>query len=655
MQRADSYAGSAVDPSTERRRRGRGRIAVAGVGLALAAVALGLRVRFAFEPTHGGERTFEASLWGLELFAAARGEFARAVEAIVGPLRWTWAALALLAGGWTARRLAPALSIGRVWIALAVAFAVFASGDPWLASFVAGRSFVGAPHYLEVEDALRGIGTAGLVGALIALWPRSHGARPPERVGLPWGPLALAGAVAVLGPAIWSSVFLGGQPLTNDGQSYRFQATLFELGRASLPGGGWAEFFPARQVYAGEQVFSKYPPGHALVLAAGGLLGSPWLLVRLFWFLGPFGVHFLARRLGAGRPLLAAWLFALSPTPLVLGGLWLSHGTSLPAALGFFVAAVGALDALDRGDRRRALGWSVAAGAALGLCGLARPGTALAIALPPLLAVVFQARRAWPIAPAVALGALPAAAFFLAFNAATTGDALLPGYTLYAREVSPDDRWGLVNAALAVEHTALSSARLGLWLHGFAGSAALALIGLAALERRRWLPAGVLVALAGFYALLKFHGLPWAGPLYWVEAFPLLCCASAAAVDRIARHSGEWIVRPLLVGGVIASAVLVHARGDGARREQALRSAHLEAARTAEVEGVVFVTLAGEASVKRTFLAPPPTFVLDGALPEVLFVAGRGPSADAELLRALGGPPAWRFDPRSGALTPLAP
>ncbi|WP_145068752.1 hypothetical protein [Engelhardtia mirabilis] len=632
---------------------------LAALAVALAALLLGLRARYAFDSIPGTQRTFEVALWGKPLASLAGDALVAMLDRVGSLLRGLWAVLAAVAGLVLARALAPRLQLrgaSRAGLALGLAALGFFALDPGLLEFVAGRSFVGAPHYLEVEDALRGLALLALVLSAIALEPMSlrHGpgrAVTPAAAGSPWPSVIAAGLVAAVGAYLWSSVFLDGLPLTNDGWSYRYQAQVFELGRASLPGGAWTDFFPARQVWVGERVFSKYPPGHALVLAAGGALGSPLLFVRLGWLLGPALVFLLARRLGVRRPVLAAWLFALAPTPLVLGGLWLSHGTSLPTGLAFLVAVVLALDADERADRRRTVAWSLAAGLALGLCALARPGTAVALALPPLVAICARPRRLVAAGLPTALGALPWLLALLFYNRATTGEALLNGYTLYAREISPDDRWGLVNANLAWGNTSLGLSRLTLWLHGFGASAGLALIGAWLVPRRRWLVIGVPLALAAFYALLSFHGLPWAGPLYWVEAFPLLACASAQGIDRIERFAGPAVGRVVLVAAAAGALLLATSHGLVARAEADLRRAPQIAAAAAGVErGVVFVRLADEPSRKRAFLAPPAQLALSSAIPALIFAADRG-AANRELLRVLGDPPAYLFDPRDGSFT----
>jgi hypothetical protein len=637
------------------RRWPRSGLLAAVLAAVLGALLLAARARFVGE---GGDRRFEwglGPLWSEQLAPAALIE----ATAQLGAWRWGWALAAGVGGALLARALVRRGARRGPWLGLGLAAALFCAADPGLLGFVARRQAAGAGHYLEVEDAVRGSGVLLLAAGLAALWPRRG--RPTGERGTSElaRKLSLAAACAVAGlvPLLFGAHFLGGEPLTNDGRSYRLQGELFAEGRATLEVGAAAPLFPARQVLVHEgRLASKYPPGHALFLAPGTALGWPKLLPQIGAALVPLLVYAMARRLGAARPLLAAWLYALSPTPLVLGGLWLSHGTSLPCAAAFAAAALRGLDrAADPAARRVALD-GCAAGLALGLCALARPGTAVALALPFVIALALRPRLAARLVPGAVLGVLPAAGFFAAINAATTGSALLPAYVLYARTVSPDDTWGLANWASAGPHTALNGARLDLWLHGFAGSAALAVLGLASGElRRRALLCAVPRSLAAFYALLTVHGVPWAGPLYWVEAFPLLAIASAAGLHWLAERSSPRAI-PAAVGASLAGSLLLLAvRGPLARAEVELRRAPQRAAESSGFErGVVLVPVTGELELKRWFLAPPVEWGSSRPLPPLVFVAvGPGP---APLLPAvLADWPRGRFDPQRGTVEPLAP
>lgn len=525
--------------------------------------------------------------------------------------------------------------------------------DPLQARFVLSLSGEGAANSLELDHARRALALALLLAALLAAFPARGGQavlppeRAPRRAALA-AELLLAGAISLGLGWFLAQRWLEGQPLTNDGRAYLWQARLFAQGRASLPGGPWADFFPARQIYSGAQVFSKYPPGHSLLLAAGLAIGAAKAFVALGALLCPAGVWYLARRLGFERPRLAAWVFALSPMAIGIHGLWLAHGTSLPSGLLFLCAAESALARHAAG--RPAAARALLAGLALGLCFLARPGTALALCLPHLASLWLRAPRAAPgLFGATLLGALPALGVYLAFNRELTGSPWLSPYELYAAERSPNDRWGLINLPTAWPNTAFNLGRLDRWLTGTAGGLALLVVGLRASfpAARHSIALGVPLCLLAFYALLRFHGVPWAGPCYLVEALPPLACLASAGLARIAGRlapAARPLLAPLLAG---SAGWMLALQFEQAGAEYALRSRAEAAARSAPVQpALVFVPLLSEQDHKRYHLAPP--------LEREPFVLARDLGArNRELQRAWPEFAAYRFDPEGGGLTPL--
>ncbi len=426
--------------------------------------------------------------------------------------------------------------------------------------------------------------------------------------------------------------------------------------------GAAAPHFNARQVLAeGGRFASKYPPGHSLLLTPGAWLSSRWplfgalvgprLLPLLLQAGMPWIVYALARRFGARRPAWAAWLYALSPTPLMLGSMWLAHGTSLPMCALAILFAVRAIDADGQGERGRALRSAIATGFLLSIAGLARPGTALAVALPLIGALLMRPRSLARLGPAAIVAAVPALVAFAWINWATTGQASLPAYVRYAAVVSPDDRWGLANLAGAPTSLTVNGARLSLWLHGFGMSAALAWLGLATYSgRHRALLWGIPLALAAFYSLLTFHGLPWAGPLYWVEGFPVLMVLSSEGLATLAERWGRRAVPIALGASALGASILL------AGAELRLRTAH-EAADAADrgrrsdySPRVVEIDLFDALEVKRRFLAPPVELGTDRPLPSTVFVVS---GARAPLPEALGERPRFRYVRASDSIVPV--
>jgi len=248
---------------------------------ALAGVLLfGLELRWSGA---GDARVFVGKLWGWQLFEAAP-EHARAVALRLAPgagagafdlsdawtlVGWGWLALALSFGGlWVAPRLAGgAAGLG---MRSAAALATLFAASPWLPLFVTTRMPLGATAYLGLEDQAHALGLALIfLGAAFALrFQKVAGHASLD------GPRSLIAAVvlSVLLPLGLSHGFLGGQPLTNDGVAYQFQAELFAAGELASDIGPLADFFPARQVLPGPIATSKYPPGHAATLRGYRLL-----------------------------------------------------------------------------------------------------------------------------------------------------------------------------------------------------------------------------------------------------------------------------------------------------------------------------------------------------------------------------------------------
>lgn len=235
--------------------------------------------------------------------------------------------------------------------------------------------------------------------------------------------LALTGLAFLL--LLTSHVAFQHRPLLVDSVVQMFQARIFASGHLAAPAPP-AEAFVATQhmvIHEGRW-FAQYPPGHALLLAAGVLVGLPWLVPILLslgsaWFMARFASEAWGE--DTGRAVAVLTLFV--PFFWFMGASFMNHVSCL-----FFVAAF--LFAYRRWESGAPAGWALAAGAAIGAAGLVRPLTALAVAAvfaPIGLAHGIRARRFASLGLA-ALGGLAAAAAYASFNAATTGAPLTPGY-----------------------------------------------------------------------------------------------------------------------------------------------------------------------------------------------------------------------------------
>ncbi len=219
-------------------------------------------------------------------------------------------------------------------------------------------------------------------------------------------------------------------PHIPDGATYLFQAKIFASGHLVAAPPPLPEFFTGGEmILSNTGWYSKYPPGHSLVLLPGLLLGMPWLMPALCAGVAVVGAGVLARRWGDDSTARLTLLFAASsPFLLTHGGMYLAHVSG--AAL--FVWLMIALDQLF--TRPRGLGWAAACGIGAGFGLWIRPYTAVAMTTPVAAYCLWRFLR--PATGdrarivAILLGGLVMVWGVLMYNAATTGDPLLFGYRI---------------------------------------------------------------------------------------------------------------------------------------------------------------------------------------------------------------------------------
>jgi hypothetical protein len=350
-----------------------------------------------------------------------------------------------------------------------------------------------------------------------------------------------------------------------------WEAQVMAGGRIALPSPPDADSFLVPFVVdQGGMRFGKYPPGWPGLLALGAAAGIPYWINPLLAGLAVWLTYRLGSRFGGGGiGVLAAFLTATSPMVLMLSGTLMPHLLTIVLTLAFSLAWFD-LFLLPSVPVPRWLLISVA-GLSMGLMGLTRPWTAVAVALPftvhAVLLLIRRPRHAGSAIVAIAAIAGVVGLILPLWQWAQTGNPLTNLYTLYW----PYDRIGF-GAGIGVLpgghtlHQAWINTRQSLWAwqHDLFGWPYLSWLfipaGLLALRRRAeaWIGIGV------FVSLVVLHMAYWVGswllgPRYFVEAVPFLAAISAGGI----AWAGGWIgrrtraARPRRLAATAAIAVLV--------------------------------------------------------------------------------------------------
>jgi hypothetical protein len=219
----------------------------------------------------------------------------------------------------------------------------------------------------------------------------------------------------------------------NDASVQLIQARYFAAGRLAAPPLDPPEFWAIQfMIQTNAGWVAQYPPGQALALAAGFLIGAPWLIGPLAMLVTVLFMALSLERLLPERPATAragALLIAVSPLLMALAASYMSHTT------------VGALAAVALYSALRAesgsWGWTVGAGAAVGAMVITRPLTGLIIGTVVTVGLWSRmlARSGRPDVRGLATraaafvgGGLPFAIFFGFFNRRFFGSPLQLGY-----------------------------------------------------------------------------------------------------------------------------------------------------------------------------------------------------------------------------------
>ena len=472
---------------------------------------------------------------------------------------------------------------------------------------------------------------------------------------------AVAGAVS---PAlIW---WVWGQvhplPIIHDEASYLLQADIFAEGRWTVPSPPIPEFFEQPHVQVLPAVASKYPPGHALLLAPGALVGFRALVPLLLTGVTAALLFALATRVAGPWVALVAWpTWLFAPAVLRFQPSYLSELTTTPLVLSAWWAL------LSWRETRRP-GWLLALALCIGWGAITRPLTMLAFALPIGIVVIADVARAhrWrDLGLAVALGVAVLSILPL-WNARTTGSWRVTPIGKYRLDYLPFDKIGFTTDTTSPRRRAAMSKVLDETYAYFLDvhrQQTLDALPRTTAQRAMALGSGLfagarlpllLLALAGLFrmtapmrfaaasALLLFvfylpyaHWPPWT--VYYLEAMPVAAMLVGLGAWHLARRLGE----PRATAAMVSAAGLISVAGCFAATN----------ARAQRLESLVFNMQRQISSVLPRLPSPGILFVrYSPRLPSNPAIVRNSANLEAE--------PIWivhDLGPRNDALTRLAP
>jgi hypothetical protein len=266
--------------------------------------------------------------------------------------------------------------------------------------------------------------------------PGAVGERLTRALASRWAPWVLGAITAAF--MWWLVGAWTPYPRVHDEASYLLQAETFALGRWSNPSPPLPIFFEQYHVFVEPGFFSKYPPGHGLLMVPGIWLGLPALVPMLLHGVAGGLLFALARRVANPWVALATWALWLGTAGnLRFRPSYFSQATSSALWLGGWWALLE-----WRATRRR--GWLLALAACTGWLAITRPLTALAYLVPIALVCAWDIvrLRLWrDAALAFAIGTLVVGIMPL-WSVATVGHVRPTPYTLYSEIYFPNDRPG---------------------------------------------------------------------------------------------------------------------------------------------------------------------------------------------------------------------
>jgi 4-amino-4-deoxy-L-arabinose transferase-like glycosyltransferase len=251
-----------------------------------------------------------------------------------------------------------------------------------------------------------------------------------------FGPLIAAVIAVVVVARVWD--IRAPLEVEHDQASYLLQAEIFASGRWTAPSPPIPEFFEQPHVQVVPALASKYPPGHAMVLAIGAVVHEPWIMpLLLTGITAALLFALVARLVNVWAAPLACAFWVTTPIVLRYQGSYFSEPTTAALTLAGWWCLLEWLG--GRGAR-----WMALAALAIGWSAITRPLTALALAIPVGVVVLRHAasRKRWrDVAIGVATGSAVLGIIPL-WSAQTTGSWRETPLIKYQRDYLPFDKPG---------------------------------------------------------------------------------------------------------------------------------------------------------------------------------------------------------------------
>ena len=491
----------------------------------------------------------------------------------------------------------------------------------------------------------------------------------------PW----LAGALAALAVLfVWGS--LRAVPVMHDEWAYWLQADQYAHFHWKTVSPPVPEFFEQLYVLVTPVFAAKYPPGHALALAAGFALGLPALGPLLLTACAGALVFALARRVADAWTGALTWLLWIG----TFGNLRFraTYFSELTTSLCWLAAWWALLEWRETGRRR----WMVAMALACGWGGITRPATMFVFALPlgvVVLRDVVTLRRWRDLALGVTVG-LAVLAILPLWSVRTVGSARTNPLAVYTAQYLPFDVPGFnLNTALpsralppemervrgflrAIKQAQVelppvetaTSRVMTILRDAFAGwrfpFAAAFLVGIFTLGAAGWFAFGTSVLLVASY-LAQAHTADWS--IYYLETFPVVAFTAAMGVRAV---GGRWVARgiltpaaapprPLLlaaaaVAGILLDRDVTTAKGVLDRIAERPRAFHAAVSALPRTPNIIFVRYAARRSMHISLVAN-----LGGPDRAPSWIVHDRGADNARLMATAPGRTAYLFDEAAGA------